>query len=97
MPMYEINCAEGSCDCYGKTEAFIPYEDLTEEQLDAINEGESFQVYPENVLSPDDLDPEDAQELNEEGSFWDTKDYREVCAGCGSESSPGPNGTRIYD
>lgn len=97
MPIYPVKCAEGSRDCYGTVDVFIPYKDLSEEQLAAINEGEYLDVFPHNIVDMSSLSPEDAQSLQEDGSFCDTRYYRRVCAGCGSESSPGPNGTRIYD
>lgn len=96
MPIYPIQCAEGSRDCYGTVDVFIPYKDLSDEQLAAINAGEYLDVYPRNIVDAASLNSEAAKSLKEEGSFCDTRDYRIVCAGCGSESSPGSDGSRIY-
>lgn len=96
MAEYEISCAERSPGCEGPLLTDLPYINLDDDQLDLINQGACFEVRQENIPAGYRLDPEQASQLAEDGYFEDDTDYREVCAECGSESSPGPDGTRIW-
>lgn len=72
MAQYEIDCYE---ECGRKTEVDLPYTRLDQEQLEAINKGEGFPVYPENMPLGQPFDQD-----------WDDTDYREVCPYCGSDN-----------
>lgn len=86
MPVYQLQCAEGCSDCFGTAEADVPYINLDDEQLASLNAGKWLTVRAENIPAGYTLDSETAETLQKDGEFEDDYDYRQVCAGCGSES-----------
>lgn len=97
MAEYEIDCAEGSCDCCGKVTVHIPFVNLDEEILGAISRGDAFEIRAENLCDESILSQEQQHELETDGVTWVTEDYTDICAGCGSESSFDREGNRIPD
>lgn len=72
MPNYNVKCRE--CDEHHPT--YLPYIELNNRQLNAINRGEGFQLYRKNIPAGTEA-PED---------LWESEDLREVHECCGSES-----------
>lgn len=93
VPTYNVKCYE----CSEKHAIDLPYVGLDQEQLAHIDEGDEFQVYEHNLPLGVKPDPEQAKEIEEEGSFTDEEDYRQVCGSCGSDYSYDGDGNRIDD
>lgn len=88
MPDYYICCNDGTDrDCVEHVRVRLDIVDLTEEQLDAIEQGQPFAVSKEQAQASDlQLDDAQRQILNEQGWISWRVDIDAVCDPCATEA-----------
>lgn len=93
MPNYMVACYE----CGRKHDTAVPYVGLDADQIGLIDQGAEFPVYKHNLPMGSVPDGEQAKEIEQDGCFYDSTDYREVCGECGSDYVRDEEGRIIND
>ncbi|SEG34094.1 hypothetical protein [Billgrantia desiderata] len=97
MPMYELNCADGTdCHCTKTVKVAIDVEGLTEDQLEEIEDEGGTELTKEQVeASQIILDKEALEHLAEYDTVYIRIDVDHTCSPCGSDQTYDDEGNNI--
>ncbi|WP_150305087.1 hypothetical protein [Pseudomonas saliphila] len=86
MPIYYLNCADQTKhECEEEVRVKLDIVGLTDEQIEAIEQGRSFRISAEQVeASALALDDEQTVELKRNGSITYRIDILSICDACGA-------------
>ena len=86
MPVYSLNCADQTHhECEEEVRVKLDIVGLTDDQIEAIEQGRSFKVSAEQIAASDlNLDEKQRAELERNGDIEYRVDILSICDACGA-------------